>query len=518
MKALFKTGTLQVHISILLICIVSISSCSKKTDFIEDGNARLMFHETIKTKADHTEICDYLITKDMVRQYLMGFDCYKDSIESIISYPSELNNLLYLVSFNDGWKIIPSDSRFGVVLVESDEGTLNISQEFENEHFKAWLTDIMRQIEGARGILDSFGDESVHLWDSFRARDKSSLLEEIRDNQIVMTRSLDPGEPIWGKVLISTSNSTTIIENKDHLLQTKWGQDYPWNKSMPMVDSVLCVAGCSAVAIAQVLYYYHNLSGVPSGLYHSILLTQYNSNRVYGYYDSFNVYHTGYYQQGILSRSNYVYNSSHWSEMPLTDSGGTDEQYRYVSDLMLDIGVRIGMYYSPGGSSPLAGPNSYYDISSCFSSVNWTQYESLTDRQTVMTGLAMDDPTIISSRGYENDVQVGHSWVIDGYQKCRYYRTNIYAWYPIEELPDDALVCELKNEDYLLSIYPDLYSGMPVVQFYNYDEVYFRMNWGCNGNGDSYLYSSYPSSTWQDIYSFDKGIHYNFFPGELLIQ
>lgn len=505
-----------VFIGFLLICLVS--SCSKRAAFNETNSSGALFHKTEQTRLSPPEENKYLVTKDMVWHYLLGFDCYRDSIVSIVSYPSELNSILYLVSFNDGWKIMPSDSRFGIVLVESENGALDLLQEFENEHFKAWLTDMMKQIEEARSVLDSFGDESAAFWDTFRTRSKASILAEIKEGQMTLTRSLDPGEPIWGKLLVSTSTSSIIIGNKDHLLQTKWGQGPPWNTTLPTVDSLNSLAGCVAVSAAQVLHYYHNSSGVPSGLYHSIVLSQYNSNKVYDLYDAYNVHHYGYYQKGTLTRTNYVYNSPHWSNMPLTNSGGTDEQYRYVSDLLLDVGVRLGMYYSPWASTITVGQNSYFDITPCFSSANWTQYQSETDKQTVLTGLDMDDPTIITAQGEENGSPVGHSWVIDGYQKKRHFVTKNYEWYPLDEIPDDALICDLKNEDYLLSIYPNLYSGMPVVDYLDYNEEYFRMNWGWNGMGDSYLYSSYPSYSWQGIYSSYKGIHYHLLPGELLIQ
>ena len=146
-----------VFIAFLLICLIS--SCSKRAAINETSYSSTLFHKTEQTRLSPPEENKYLVTKDMVWQYLLGFDCYNDSIVSIVSYPSELNCLLYIVGLDNGWKIMPSDSRFGIVIVESEDGALDLSQEFKNEHFKAWLTDIMKQIEDARSVLDSFGDE-----------------------------------------------------------------------------------------------------------------------------------------------------------------------------------------------------------------------------------------------------------------------------------------------------------------------------------------------------------------------
>lgn len=511
MKSIMQTEILYARIGVLLLIIILVYSCSKSPGFSDVGPA---YRPTSETKSNNTDVSDYLVTKDMVQLYLMGFDYYKDSIVSLTPYPSETNSLLYVVCFDDGWIIFPSDSRFGVVLAESEEGALDLSQESENENFNIWLANILKQLESARVEYGLFGNESVQFWNSFRMGNKSSLIKEIEDSQMTPTRSLNPGEPIWGKILISSSTSTTIIGNKDHLLQTKWGQNSPWNMSMPTIESQHSLAGCAAVAVAQVLYYYHNWSGTPSGLYHSIVLSQYNSTVPLDANDP----ESDYYQKGILTRSNYFSNSSHWTDMPLVNVGGTDEQYRYVSDLLLDVGVRLGMFYSPGDSFVYVNNNSYFDITPCFSSVNWTPFQSSTDAQTVLTGLDMNEPTIISSQGFLDEEQVGHTWVIDGYQKQHHETTKYYAWYPIETIPDDTPIFEMKNENYLLSIYPYLFPGMSVVSYSDYDDAFFRMNWGYNGLFDNSLYSTTATVAWRNIYSFNKGIHYHFFPGELFIQ
>ncbi len=518
MITILQADLLKAHIRLMLLCIFLLFSCSKESGSLNECNVASVPLATFGTKSINTDVSDYLVTKDMVQQYLLGLDGYKDSIVSISSYPSEANCLLYVACFNEGWTLFPSDSRFGVVLAESEDGTLDLSQEIENENFRAWLADIMNQIEVSRGVLDSFGEENVEFWNSFKARNMALYRKEIDESLSAPTRSLTPGEPIWGKVLLSTSTTTTIIGNKNHLLQTKWGQNAPWNMSMPLIDSLRSVSGCAAVAIAQVLYYYHNWTGVPSGLYHSISLSQFDSNKEYDLYDSLGAHHVGHYQQAVLNRTNYVYNSSHWEEMPLTNTGGTSTQYQYVSDLMLDVGVRIGTYYSPWKSSVTSNSNSYFDISSCFFSVSWAQYQSGPDELTVLTGLEMNEPTIITSLGEENNTTVGHSWVIDGYQKRHLSITKNYAWYPIEDIPDDEAIFDIKNEDYLLSLYPDLYSGMPVIEYINRYNNYYRMNWGWNGLYDSGFYSTWASTSWLDTYSQKKGIHYHMFPRELLIQ
>ena len=40
------------------------------------------------------------------------------------------------------------------------------------------------------------------------------------------------------------------------LIKTKWGQDYPYNDMCPVKDGRKCLTGCTATAMAQILYYY----------------------------------------------------------------------------------------------------------------------------------------------------------------------------------------------------------------------------------------------------------------------
>ena len=89
-----------------------------------------------------------------------------------------------------------------------------------------------------------------------------------------------------------------------------------------------------AVAVAQLLYYYHFHLGVPSGLYHSIVPT---------------FIPNGNYYTSSVTRSDYHANSSRWEEMAKTyrsQCASTD----YVGDLVIDIGERVGIKYGEDGS------------------------------------------------------------------------------------------------------------------------------------------------------------------------
>lgn len=61
-----------------------------------------------------TNAGNYCVTKELAAEYIRN-SVGGEKPFSITAYPSEENALMFVVSFDEGWKIIPGDSRFGLV-------------------------------------------------------------------------------------------------------------------------------------------------------------------------------------------------------------------------------------------------------------------------------------------------------------------------------------------------------------------------------------------------------------------
>ena len=74
--------------------------------------------------------------------------------------------------------------------------------------------------------------------------DQIKYLQE-NDNQPVLTRSYGESMPAVAP-----------------LLKTKWDQGRPYNNKLPTYDGYQCITGCTATALAQVMYYYQYPTGM----------------------------------------------------------------------------------------------------------------------------------------------------------------------------------------------------------------------------------------------------------------
>ena len=476
------------------------ASCSK-----EPSVSSTILQETLPvTEVLDTKVADFTVTREMVEAFLMSESEKERPVVSISSYPSEDNPLLYVVNYENGWKIIPGDSRFGYVLAQSESGTLDLSKKSENPGFNIWVKSQLDEIKSVRGsqLKNETMEENARAWSAF-------LAPAVADQDKKLTavaRSNGSGELMWAKIKYSLIVETDTVANKGHLLQTKWGQGSPWNVSMYTYEGEKCAPGCAAVAVAQVLYYYHNKQNRPSGLYHSVKIDKVTRYTINGrsWFDI------------KLKRGDFVLNSPRWEEMPLTKGEDNPDGYKYVSDLMLDVGVRMNMKYNVTGSSVIPDSNGYFDTSICGLSGTWAQYSAYNALRAVVNSLDADNPVIVAATDENGD---GHTWIIDGYVRVERTRTRRYEWWPVNMIPAGTAVYEYKTTTELLQQYNyNIYQGLPV---YEPDGIQpdflFRMNWGLDDSLDNdalYSSSSYINSAWYD-FNYNKVVQYNLSAGEL---
>ncbi len=478
--------TVKLYLFLLIMLAIS---CSKE---IAEPDIKHDSEDSIATRSDivNNDKC-YDISLEMALTFARSFN-NRPKIVSVEPYLFEGIVCLYIINYEQGWMVIPADSRVQAVLGESESGDFYVN-ETDNKEVLFWLeVSAERVLKAKKGEVIDFSENGVLLWDQIR--------NQTQGNE---ARSLDPDPLAWVRVTTVTTN-TDVYANVPHLLQTKWGQWNPWNVSLPydpmiLEDSGLQVrflTGCVPTAVAQVLYYFHNFTGYPNDFYQE--MTPYIDSNL----------GNNQYKVGLIRDDNfYTTNSNRWNNMPLTedDSGS----FSYVSDLMMDVGVRMNVTYSTSGT---AGTMlSYTDVAPCGITANSYYYSY----STVRNNLNLGKPVLVSGIGSDG---VGHAWVIDG---CidNVYRTSVSSEYfvfrPGYIYPPNA---EYLSESQVLSEYPNAYDGMIITTNTSVPTKYLLMNFGRDGNHDDGHYAIEPSgSEWQG-YTNAVGTIYNISTGQLLIN
>lgn len=416
----------------------------------------------------------------------------KDNPLVISIEPYEIDGItcFYIFNFEHGYKIVSADMRVQPILAESTEENL-YPQELNNNGIRIWLEDTADRIRVLKkNNLETHEDHS-EIWSQF-----------VDNSTAIQTRSLDPNQDsIWIKVIDLNSSVYSVATDVDHLLSTKWGGDLPWNWCMPE-DTIhhQCDAGSEAVAAAQILYYYHNLTGVPSDMWHGLSISSYS------YYPG-NPYS---YKSISLSRSDYHSISTKWEQLSLTDSGTNTYD---VSKLILDLGERMGMFYNYHAPISYALTNQYSLCSITSTSGNF-------DFLTVEGNLTNDNPVLVSATHNSNSQISIHNWVIDGCQEYTLKNTvtSTYYYVAVEDAINYLFVAAYSNDD-MLYLFPNAYNGMQTFDISYEYRKYLRMNWGCSGNGDSGVYGILNSSDWEDgdghNYLYHRAIYYNISTSQL---
>lgn len=205
----------------------------------------------------------------------------------------------------------------------------------------------------------------------------------------------------------------------DPLIQTTWGQEEPYDWQCPMKNGELCVVGCVATAMAQVMYYWK----YPEG-----------SNAISGYTsgwwwddNSFTVEAlpatTFDYTKMLLSYCHWDYNTS-----TLVQDTYTDAQAQEVAKLGRYCGQAVEMDYDPDGSG--ASTWNQLDAMLNFGFRNTAQLVQRSGSSSqwearIKTELDAGRPILYSA---SDPSAGGHAFICDGYNSNNYFHFN-YGWY-----------------------------------------------------------------------------------------
>jgi len=398
------------------------------------------------------------------------------------------DTLLYLVNYKDdkGWIVISGDKRTSGILAYADNGLFET--ESLNQGQMTWLDDLANQIYILREQSDLKSDtltSDFNLWNKIETYvTNTNNYQDLRSIGVPINPpplNLDTTQGYW--LLIGVSSQELSPTQVGPLVQTKWGQSFPWNTCVPYNANTggNCATGCVAVAGAQMLYYLHHLWNVPATMYS-----------------------TGYCNGWVMSSSSYDYSFSFgnrtatmWNdmatEMPFSfdynsftlvpiSNAATDK----VAILMGYIGWQVGMSYGEQSSAPFENlVGLYYNEGINSSCIDFNS-------SAIVPNLNNNLPVIISASATQNNhtflglfhlyytYDDGHAWIIDGYQNKNIKYTYEYQWYPnVVTNPPSVFPCYTKTEEEIVTT-PN----------------YFSMNWGWDGTDDYGWYSMGNSAVW----------------------
>lgn len=468
------------RIIILTFSLLFLFSCSKSRIITEE-----FVPDNILTKAGLTE--EDLLTENVVvtEEHILDYISFKEkakdyqenNVLGITPVEEDGNLVYYVIQYERGWELVSADMRGPIVLAHSEEGTYEESM--SNEEVSAWMSTIAGEIVQRKldnKHYDNIDKETLELEASSVTFWK--LVTGDKDYLYRITPHTKPPieDPIeydgyWA--IIAQYEYTLEDEYVQHLMSTKWDQGAPFNYYCPYRSNdptKRAPAGCVVIAGAQMLYFLHDLFGVPSTApttatsvgninNHSITVSGASST----IWDDMvvNYDHTRY------------YDTSYWDE---------------CSALIVQIGQLVHVSYGNTKSSADDGDL----VSDVFGYNGITCQRGDYNHHTLFTSLKNGMPVIVGADSYNGG---GHCFIIDGFRSTKKEHYVDYQWMKYlgngEYEPEDRYLHEVT---YL----------SPVLQ-----EIY--MNWGWGGTNDDTAYA--PTGTWiacGNAYALNKKMIYNF--------
>ena len=260
---------------------------------------------------------------------------------------------------NGGWVVIAGDDRVRTVLAYCDHGQFNPSDMNESAQ---WLLDYYTDVINS---LDNCGIEMA-------------------------------------------SNNATAKQAIKPLMTSMWGQGAPYNFQCPIVDGKQCYVGCTATAIAQVMYYHKWPESTPE-------IPEYTP------YDK----ETKGLLQPALPSTTFNWDvMKDYYRKDVTDTA--DPANEAVAKLMHYVGQAQAMNYGTSASGAFANPAAlvqYFGYSRNATIVGRTENTADSWVNIIYNELAAKRPVILSGYKWSG----GHTFVCDGYDGDGLFHIN-WGW------------------------------------------------------------------------------------------
>ena len=411
-------GIVFLFLAITLIGLLS--GCSEFDRLSVTESEKQMIVETTKSEAN-----PFFVTEDDIQDYVR-FKALSENQEvvalDITPYCGEPGIIcFYIINYSDGgWDVIAADKRYDLLVAHNPFGC------FEWDDLIPPIKDWMETI--ADEVLFFRGQQNQEM---FTKEDLDRVTANLLEWEIITGKSIarieesqtksqfDP-DGYWE--IVSFQIDTLECHFVDHLIQTHWHQDAPYNAYCPYQSnsSFLHVpAGCVAIAGAQVAYYLNDKIGLPQ----TAPLTAFCDAMVPG--PTNNTY--GYYSPGSndphMSVSNY--SSSAWALMGTSDD--------YVAKLIAQIGIGVSMkYYNNGSGASLYHPTNNDLMENYFiaNGISCSYLSIVNSSLSTLYDNLLDDIPVIAGASSSSYTGAAHAFIIDGcdYKLLRF--TTHYTWIP----------------------------------------------------------------------------------------
>lgn len=355
------------------------------------------------------------------------------------------DTLLYVVNYKDnqGWRIVSGDRRTTSVLASAEDGSFQLKG--INPGVGNWLVELADNISA----LKQTGEQDTTMGD-YALWTNIDLLQETQSKSAMaknagLQRVSSYEEGTGGYWELYDITFTTLSNTQvGPLLQTKWGQDSPWNTCVPTVKGTTnrCPTGCVAVAGAQMLYFLHYDIGVPTHAFTTGYCWGYSqdkNDKNYGFSFS-NATTTAWDNMDTHRMSDY------WNGGFFLTTGTN-----LVAILMGWVGLNVKMDYTPEESSSSTRDDLTPFFNNIGISCTYKKYNSTEVRQSLQNGKPViiratrrTGPKIILGIQFGYNYS-GHAFVADGYEIRDTKTTYHYRWVddsgiipPIEMMPAKA--------------------------------------------------------------------------------
>lgn len=444
-------------LSLIIIISMMMYSCNNEVIL---KNKDIQFQETEAEKASNN------VTLDDIQAYMQQYSkiASRNSKSGTIEVITHQNDtVMYLLNYENGWEMMPSDKRFPLRVAYNNEGKLDYSNMHNAQRawFKSMAEDIYLMKKHGKNIKNDFQKE----WDQYLKR---------KNNKIFSSRSTseDEIEESGGWLLHNTRVQENVLE-KEHLLSTCWEQssyrdlfelpDYNMYCPLTSTKDKHCPTGCTAVAGGQILYYFHQLWGVPT-----------------------NMVTTAIYDETENEFNFSGWSNSGWSKI---DNGDIES----IALLLGHVGVLCGMTYGDEASSA----STYNDLPDALSfyGIGCSRMESW-DTSIIINNLSSNKPIIGRIQGIgENGKTAKHSLIIDGYKKINSTYTDVYIY--VEDY--NSYPGDIYDHDENENPVPE--EGPTREETYTISTTYYMINWGYGEVDNTFYLSNNPIHyTYDDEY------------------
>ena len=211
------------------------------------------------------------------------------------------------------------------------------------------------------------------------------------------------------------------------LMQSRWGQNAPYNLQTPVANDTQTLTGCVATAMAQVMYYHQWPKAATTDI------PAYT--------------HTNYKTKETVEVQGLPATTFEWDQMLTaytTSSPGTDEQQQAVAKLMRYCGQAVRMVYGVSSNTDIMyavkALREYFNYSKSVRAAFQYDYSLSGWRRLIWEELNHKRPVIMSGQTSMSS----HAFVIDGYDGSGFFHVN-WGWTGSK---DDYFAIDVMNPNY----------------------------------------------------------------------